>query len=260
MSETIKPRGRPAMGPKSGKGAVLTTRITAETRAALEAEAERTGRSISQVTEIWLEEARQGRARFEDLVGGVGLAATIERLVAIDRIVREKVSDTEFARTATIEAWANALPWIFPQPAASPQLMDLALMAGALTDACKAVIAVLEASPDADPVKVRAAQPVVIASERGLLGVSLIEAGPTIISVLNPEVEFYPSILTGDALTALKNAGSTAHEEIDQALECWKAYDQQRSAVAAAERDAKVIGRAVVISVLNIPTKPAGAQ
>ena len=68
MSETIKPRGRPAMGPKSGKGAVLTTRITAETRAALEAEAERTGRSISQVTEIWLEEARQGRARFEDLV------------------------------------------------------------------------------------------------------------------------------------------------------------------------------------------------
>jgi hypothetical protein len=38
-----------------GKGSNFATRITAETRAALEAEAERTGRSKSQVAEIWLE-------------------------------------------------------------------------------------------------------------------------------------------------------------------------------------------------------------
>ena len=70
MSEATKTRGRPAQGPKSGKGAVLTTRITAETRAALEAEAERTGRSISQVAEIWIERGRD-TAR---MLGGMPMA------------------------------------------------------------------------------------------------------------------------------------------------------------------------------------------
>ena len=46
--------------PKKGKGHNLSARITAETRAALLEEAERTGRSISLVAVMWLEEARQG--------------------------------------------------------------------------------------------------------------------------------------------------------------------------------------------------------
>jgi hypothetical protein len=44
--------------PMSGKGSIFGARVTAETRAALEAEAERTGRSKSQVGEIWLEQGR----------------------------------------------------------------------------------------------------------------------------------------------------------------------------------------------------------
>jgi hypothetical protein len=43
--------GRPPQGPIIGKVAVFSTRITAETRTALESEAEATGRSISQVAE-----------------------------------------------------------------------------------------------------------------------------------------------------------------------------------------------------------------
>lgn len=41
--------------PKGGKGFVFNARITGETRAALEAEAERTGRSLSQVAELAIE-------------------------------------------------------------------------------------------------------------------------------------------------------------------------------------------------------------
>ena len=43
-----------------GKGSVLNARVTGEMRAALEAEAERSGRSLSGVVELWLELARRG--------------------------------------------------------------------------------------------------------------------------------------------------------------------------------------------------------
>lgn len=63
MSEIGK-RGRPPgpnhRKPKGGKGAVMTARITHELRAALEEEAERTGRTLAQVAELWME---LGRAR-----------------------------------------------------------------------------------------------------------------------------------------------------------------------------------------------------
>jgi hypothetical protein len=63
MSKPVDPlaagaRGK-SSGPRGGKGATMATRITREMRAALEAEAERSGRSIGQVAELWLEEARQ---------------------------------------------------------------------------------------------------------------------------------------------------------------------------------------------------------
>jgi hypothetical protein len=44
---------------KGGKRSVLNARITGEMRAALKAEAERTGRSLSAVAELWLEIAHR---------------------------------------------------------------------------------------------------------------------------------------------------------------------------------------------------------
>lgn len=93
MPEASKRRGRPPKGPKSGKGHTLTTRITAETREALEAEAERTGRSISQVAEIWIEDGRKGALAQVEALGGPGLAPLL----------------LAFARMATaIQAWEGA--------------------------------------------------------------------------------------------------------------------------------------------------------
>lgn len=55
-----RPPGPNPRKPKGGKGSQLSANITEELRAALEAEAERTGRSLSQVAELWME---LGRAR-----------------------------------------------------------------------------------------------------------------------------------------------------------------------------------------------------
>ena len=75
MSQTIAPRrGRRPQGPKSGKGHVLTTRITAETRTALEEEVTKSGRSLSQVAELWIEQARRDARFWEERLGGSEVA------------------------------------------------------------------------------------------------------------------------------------------------------------------------------------------
>jgi hypothetical protein len=60
MSENITGRrpGRPPSATPKRQGRLLSANITLEARAALEAEAARTGRSVSQVAELWLETAR----------------------------------------------------------------------------------------------------------------------------------------------------------------------------------------------------------
>ena len=52
--------GRPPKGQIVGKRENFATRITSEMRQSLDAEAERTGRSVSQVAELWLERGRLG--------------------------------------------------------------------------------------------------------------------------------------------------------------------------------------------------------
>lgn len=54
----MNPRGRPPLPPEQGKRASYATRTTPQMRAALEAEAARTGRSVSEVAERWLEQGR----------------------------------------------------------------------------------------------------------------------------------------------------------------------------------------------------------
>lgn len=64
-----RPRQSGTVGPRGGKGFTMTARITAETRAALEAEAERTGRSIGQVAELWIEKGRFWAALEKKVLG-----------------------------------------------------------------------------------------------------------------------------------------------------------------------------------------------
>lgn len=119
MSETTEKRrpGARPKGPKSGKGATMATRITAETRAALEAEAERTGRSLSQVAEMWLEEARQGRATVEQMLGGLQVADAVRAMIALANRIQTNFGDpTQHlpAREALVAGWAALVPMAVP--------------------------------------------------------------------------------------------------------------------------------------------------
>lgn len=103
VSERAK-RGRPPKGPMSGKGSNFATRITAKMRAALDDEAEATGRSVSQIAELWLAEGLKTR---DGLVGLPG-AETIRTMIEFAKMVQADVGDPRrslLARDALIEGW-----------------------------------------------------------------------------------------------------------------------------------------------------------
>lgn len=92
MDVQQKPRrGRPpkaaADGPRGGKGAAMTTRVTRELRAALDAEAARWGWTVGQVAEMWLQRGR--------LFGDFGAAGpaiaetTLSLLISANEVIRQ---------------------------------------------------------------------------------------------------------------------------------------------------------------------------
>jgi len=69
-------------GPRGGKGAVLMCRISKNMRARLEAEAVSERRTIGQIAERWLEQARENQARDQRdmlIVLGYGLLEVLEQ-------------------------------------------------------------------------------------------------------------------------------------------------------------------------------------
>jgi hypothetical protein len=101
--------------PKAGKGHTLNARITAETRSALEAEASRSGRSLSQVAEVWLEQAR---FLSELSKSGGGVAEALASMARYAALVRDEFGDPEeslAAREALRIGWRRiarkALPF-----------------------------------------------------------------------------------------------------------------------------------------------------
>lgn len=102
-----KRRGRPPKGPMQGKGYNFATRITAETRAALDAEASRTGRSLSQVAELWLEQAR---FLSELSRSGRGVTEGLASMARFAALVQDELGDPEtsvVAREALRAGWRS---------------------------------------------------------------------------------------------------------------------------------------------------------
>jgi hypothetical protein len=65
-------RGRPPGGPHADKAATLTTRIRKDTREALDVEARRAGRSLSQEVEVRLRDSLALEARIEKIINAFG--------------------------------------------------------------------------------------------------------------------------------------------------------------------------------------------
>jgi hypothetical protein len=109
--------------PKGGKGSVFTTRITYETRKALEDEAERTGRTIGDVAERWLERGRETSGQDAVPLTHPELAAVMRGLAAVSIGVLERYglpTQSARARQVMIAAWTDAINDLMPYPPLAP--------------------------------------------------------------------------------------------------------------------------------------------
>lgn len=247
MSEEAPParkRGRPrATKPldKAGLGSFLSARISTEVREALEAEADRTGRSISQVAERWLDEARKGRADLIGMLGGMALAPAIARLVDIAREVDGRAThlSPSLRRTAFIGAWKAAASVAFP-----PVLdADIQRLRSAYNEERAATRAVYQALEDRahlvdDPVIIQARAPIFPRIEVGLMAGA---EGPMVAAVLKGYSEGYESPENAmRALMMLSEAGDTCATEvraaiiaIDRLLDLEREYEERRKEALA---------------------------
>ena len=87
------------------------------------AEAELTGRSIATVAEMWLEDARQGRASVDSQLGGSKAASTLRQMAGLARLVEAHVGDpdtSKAAQYALMQGWSlltrTTLKQILPTP------------------------------------------------------------------------------------------------------------------------------------------------
>ncbi len=231
MPETIKTRrprpGRPiksgAKADKPGLGSILSARISFDVRSALEAEADRTGRSISQVADRWLDAARAGHASFLDMIGGdAEVGAAINKLVEIARAVRASCPDREMFPTALYAAWAAALVSVTHRGIVTEELRDELAELSAAWEACEEVVRVLANATEDDPVAARAMQPLRLAPT-GLLGRG--RESKLFLVLLKPDPRnpfaagMRPDETVLNALNELCRAGDTAKHEIGTALD-----------------------------------------
>jgi hypothetical protein len=92
-------------------------RLTQDTRQALEAAAASEGRSISEMAERWLDEARGGHATVHELLGGLEVAPSIRDMILHAKRIRERVGDPSedfFAREALLAGWRTIVAQSLP--------------------------------------------------------------------------------------------------------------------------------------------------
>jgi hypothetical protein len=226
----------------------LATRITADTRQALEAEAERTGRSISQVAEIWLDEARKGRAAYHDRVGGTQYAAAIEKLLEIARDVDERVAEPDGRRDALVAAWRVAVQFVVPNQSVGTPEIEFQHRLVRVQEACHRMLDVIQSAPEGDPVRRRLVAPATDQDKATVLQhVTSVEGGH--------------NWFLGEVLRLLSGAGNTGALEVQTALEEAEKLDAiQRVRIerrqAAAQRG-EAIARAHVAQPAHVEAKGA---
>lgn len=238
--------------PKKGKGSAVLIRVTQDTRDALEREAERTGRSLSQAAEIWLDAASKGNASYQELLGGTSaVAAGIEKLVEIARIIDGKILDKMVANFAIRAAWQKAIPAVVPTPTLSDAMLDKLAASRRAWKACREVQDVLNEQDETNPVRCRLRSP--------LYGAPGASGSPTIVAnrlaeVLEPRLN-HPVLVAGPnevvirALEELKSVGDTARGEIDLALTDVRASMECSKDIASTLAEAVELGEDIAAAV-----------
>lgn len=136
--------------PKSGKGAAILVRVTQDLRTSIDAEAARTGRSISQVVEHAIV---RGRALGD--LGGDGVADAIQAMLKAAQDIRDTTGNPTTsipARDALRARWtkiaAEALPIVVQQDAGEEAAAAaVSAMRFAAIDALESLSAALKGDP-----------------------------------------------------------------------------------------------------------------
>lgn len=257
--------GRPAMGPKTGKGSAFATRITPETRALLDAEADASGQSISQVAEQWLEQAYEAK----DAGRQVG-----DALLAMGKLakrVRDEVADPEqdaLAKTALLEGWSHLIRRALPFTPGTPEMAALEELRGKAEELAQAIMArVGEAAAD-DPVIAAMVAPQMAPAAQavglggGLFGSSALAAmaepariiGPSLLDAISRTAEGGWSLPGGiaDRIEAVAALGSTGADELAAMASLGREYDALIRIVVDQDNEAKRQGREVAGRMLGV--------
>jgi hypothetical protein len=141
MTKDIEPKrnkgGRPKTRLGAPKSASFTARISQEIRDAMTEEAARTGRSIADVAEMWLEEARKGRATADEVLGGGSAARALGDMAKFARLVESELgspAESVSARTAMLAGWREIAATALPQLLPSDDEIELAHLAKKLEE------------------------------------------------------------------------------------------------------------------------------
>ena len=247
--------GRPPRGPISGKSSTLATRITPETRRALDEEAVRTGRSVSQVVEIWLDEAKKGRAEYLQRMGGsAARAAVFEKLLAIAQAIDQEVADKELRTVALRSGLTRAISELFPERIIVKDRLAAWDRASKAWDACLRVLEALDGAEMTDPVRKRALEPLM--EPGGAVSSRLIDK--RLADVLKKPSAVNPLLGIGSpdqdvkvALDSLRSAGPTARAEIDLALKLVNDVISRETVAQARIRDAASIGESIADAIIR---------
>jgi hypothetical protein len=136
-------------------GALLSARISIETRQMLEAEANRTGRSISQIADTWLAQAASNHASVEEMVGGSAVARSMQRLIALAKVIKESVGDpaSDPLAASAWQAGASVIIENLDRDSLSADEIKLATLKAKLSAASTRVLAALDGYPAADDIR-----------------------------------------------------------------------------------------------------------
>lgn len=250
-------RGRPPAkaGPKDkpGLGALLSARISHEVKAALEAEADRTGRSISQIAERWLDEARNAHANVESLLGGEFTATAIQQLLRVARVIEAAAPDLPFKHQAIVEGWKSTLTLLNTDTDPPEIFNETVRVAASASVALDELISWLERQPPEHPAS-QELQP----SANGLFGLLSFEAFPAgvpkdTLAQLNSGglAEIRRAL---PLIEALNDRLDPVPQESIRSVAALKQLEAVYAKMLSAEREAAALGRTIARSLTRSTT------
>lgn len=272
---------------KLKKAATLTVRLTQATRDALGAEAEAEGRSVSEVTERWLDEVRAGRAGLVEVLGGLSVAPAIKNMITHAHAVRDELGDpaeTMRANAALKHGWESIIGLRLRSAEEEEILRRLSQRADDVRARCadlaQAVIALGRRDPESEAYRIaNATRP--SPQMEGLLGSYALAAEPedsparlapidVLLTASKPisygetkDVQDSADAIRaqlGPVLDMLEGTGDALAEDVAEVRRAMEADRSARARYWTAKAEAEAEGRRIGRKALGLPLTPKSEE